>query len=962
MRAAWRLAISNVSARPSRAALLVAAVALSAALISAVACGFASANGAIERQMERQLGTAEARLTAKGAGSTFDASWLERARAWDGVARAIPRKRSPLSVRATLPAFEEGSDGFVRTDRAFTATGYANGVDLSVEFEVRPPELIAGRVPERDGEVLIDALFAEKLSYSFVERRRRSGAGSGYSTPGTEIGYLELAEPEVPGAADAARAETINAAVGIRPGNDVEAVQQFRAPVSLDRVGVSEELQMGLARLFRRTVPLTVVGITTPPPLGGLPQATMSLETLAGITGESGRLDLVELDLAEGVDPAAFVEANLAENGGEVGDALILQATEKVTSGLEQNLASNQIGFILASVLAMLSAAFIIMTGMTTAVAEQQRSLAVLRCIGATKGQMALSQLFTGLGIGLAGSIVGTPMGVGFAAIMIWWYSDFVPSGLAVPLDMVTLSGLGAVLAGVFGAAWPAWQVARTSPLKGLSGRAHAAKSSQIWRVLGFAGLGIAVQAATVGLPTDKDTLFWGYATVGLPAMFVGYFLLSVPVVVVVSRVVSGPLSRVLGLPGPMLGRAVSATPFRHGLTAGAMMAGLALMISIWTNGGSVLRDWLGRIEFPDAFVNGLRLPPEAQEQLEALEWIDETCAITIHPVRTDAFGVAALQSYTTSFVAFEPTEFFAMTSLTFFEGDPDTALDRLEAGGAIIVAREFQVAQGLGVGDVFTVVEEADRHDFEIVGVVTSPGLSLASKFFNIGEEYIDQSIHAVFGSREDMKTKFGSDNIQLLQVDIDWEKAEAAAEAAGVAVGVAVAGSDQWVVERMRETLFGLGVLDAGSGRRIKTEIMGFVGGSLVVFSAVAIVSMLVACFGVANLIVAGIESRRFEFGVLRAVGAERGQLVKLVLGEAVIVALTAGVVGTLMGIQGAWAGARIYELLLGLLLTVQVPWSTVALGWGVVMLFSVGAAAPAMWRLNGRSTRELLSGPGR
>jgi hypothetical protein len=62
------------------------------------------------------------------------------------------------------------------------------------------------------------------------------------------------------------------------------------------------------------------------------------------------------------------------------------------------------------------------------------------------------------------------------------------------------------------------------------------------------------------------------------------------------------------GLPPTLLGRTVAATPFRHGFTAGAMMAGLALMISIWINGGSVLRDWLAKIEFPDAFVNGFRL------------------------------------------------------------------------------------------------------------------------------------------------------------------------------------------------------------------------------------------------------------------------------------------------------------------------------------------------------------------
>ncbi len=36
---------------------------------------------------------------------------------------------------------------------------------------------------------------------------------------------------------------------------------------------------------------------------------------------------------------------------------------------------------------------------------------------------------------------------------------------------------------------------------------------------------------------------------------------------------------------------------------------------------------------------------------------------------------------------------------------------------------------------------------DFEIVGVVTSPGLEIVSKFFNVGETYADQAVHAVFG-----------------------------------------------------------------------------------------------------------------------------------------------------------------------------------------------------------------------
>jgi len=43
-----------------------------------------------------------------------------------------------------------------------------------------------------------------------------------------------------------------------------------------------------------------------------------------------------------------------------------------------------------------------------------------------------------------------------------------------------------------------------------------------------------------------------------------------------------------------------------------------------------------------------------------------------------------------------------------------------------------------------------------------------------------------------------------------------------------------------------------------------------------------------------------------VLRAVGAPRSLLTRLVLGEAVLIALSAGILGTLMGLQGVLSGA--------------------------------------------------------
>ncbi|MEM7623203.1 MAG: FtsX-like permease family protein, partial [Planctomycetota bacterium] len=813
----------------------------------------------------------------------------------------------------------------------------------------------------------LNALFAERLSWLYYQFTKTGGL----ARPGTETEYLERGRPEVPQTeTDPSRAEAVNTLVGIRPGETIEVVRFLSLPIEPKRIEELGARFLGgwfnglfvpravvidrVLRAVRPSIELEVVGISKAPPLGGQPQAWMTLATAKQISGEAPgapmTLDRIEIELVSGTDAEAFAERHVAD----LPDGLLLQTTEKVTSSLDQNLASNQLGFILASMLAFLSAAFIIMTGLTTGLAEQERGLAVLRCIGAEKLQLALTQLYTGLIVGGIGAVIGTPLGVGLAWGIISLNQDRLPTGLHVPLDMLAIAFSGSLVAGLLGAAFPAWRAARTSPLKALANRAESTKPKHILRVLWFALAGIIIQAIVVGGSPNKDVLFWSYATLGLPAMFVGYFLISVPVIVAVSKVCAGPLSRLLRLPPRLLQGTIDATPFRHGFTAGAMMAGLALMIAIWANGGAVMRDWLGKIEFPDAFVNGLRLPAEAQTRLEQLAYVSDTCAITMHPVEVDAFGVSVLQQYSTTFIAFEPTEFFEMTNLQFLDGDPAVALERLEAGNAIIVGREFNVAQGLGVGDTFTCRDRGVEHTFDIVGVVTSPGLELASKFFNIGEEYVDQSIHAVFGSRGDMRTLFGSDNIQLIQIAFDRDGLASSAPD-GV---VTDAARSEWAVDQIERELFGFGVIDAGSGVRIKDQIQMFIGGSLFVFSAVAVVSMLVACFGVANLIAASIESRRFEFGVLRAVGAQRGLLTRLVVGEAIIIGITAAIAGTLMGIQGAWAGMRIYEMLLGIGMTLRPPPGPIIIGWVIVLLFTVGAAAPSIIKLTQRNTRELLA----
>src|SRR5262249_40549803 len=140
-----------------------------------------------------------------------------------------------------------------------------------------------------------------------------------------------------------------------------------------------------------------------------------------------------------------------------------------------QSLQSSQTGMAVITVLAFFAASYIIMTGLTTGVTERQRELAVLRCIGGKRLQLAVSQLLVGGLIGLIGALIGVPVGVAGSAILVAAFPDQLPVGFAISELGVSLSFIGAIGSGLIGGVWPAVQAARTSPLVALSIRAKPA-------------------------------------------------------------------------------------------------------------------------------------------------------------------------------------------------------------------------------------------------------------------------------------------------------------------------------------------------------------------------------------------------------------------------------------------------------------------------------------------------------
>jgi len=402
-------------------------------------------------------------------------------------------------------------------------------------------------------------------------------------------------------------------------------------------------------------------------------------------------------------------------------------------------------------------------------------------------------------------------------------------------------------------------------------------------------------------------------------------------------------LFRSLRVPRSLLVSTVSAAPYRNGFTAGALMVGLGIMTSTWTNGSAFLDRWLGAIDFPEAFVHGwLGLDESDQRRIEELDFVDQTCAITLFKIESNAFGVSALKSVKTTFVAFEPEKLFEMTNMHWVAGDPKYAMRRVTEGGAVIVAKEFLVERDeYEVGDMFTITHKGETHEMEIVGAISSPGLDLVRKYFDIGSEYADQAVHSIFGSRDDLKRLFGSDAIHLIQVSLKKDHAI----------------SDEDVTAQLRASLDDT-MLAVGSGREIIEGITAIGKRTIRIANLVALGAMLVGCLGVGNIVVASIQARRFEFGVVRALGAHGSVLARLIAAEVLLVALTACVLGTLLGIQGAFGGLRLQRFLLGIELPLTPPIGPIASGWGLLISLTLVFVTPMIWRIARAKPRVLLS----
>ena len=724
------------------------------------------------------------------------------------------------------------------------------------------------------------------------------------------------------------------------------------APSAPSEIGIdplaAKVLDAGLStrlRVVRFGAPmeLVVTGIYERPSLGALqrPSGQISRATLAEAADLDDGVALISIALEPGIDTAAWIEAN----SGRVAAPLQLEPTEAATSGLAAPSRAGNLALAIVTMLAFLCCAIITATAMTTSLAQQQRDLAIVRCVGASRSQLCASQFLAGGVLCTIAGLAGIPIGIAIMCAAAWWYTQELPLGVSLGALGPIVALVGAVGAGLLGALIPAWRASRVAVLRSLSPHAQPWRRWHLWLAVVVAATCLGAQLALLLVP-DRDERFWLYIGVGLPLLHAGWFLAAIPVFSLVTRILAPSLERILALPAPLLRVSARAGLWRMGMVSGAFMIGVAIVVATWTSGRAMLDEVTSRVRFGDAFAfKSTGFTGAELARIRALPGALRCAAVGYHPLEIQGEQLLGLDGVSTRHVTcigFDVDAFLAMNRLEWIAGDPKRAAARLKDGDAILVANEFMEARAIEPGDRIE-LGRADHHlSFEVVGVVGAAGLDVATQYFGIRSLYMDHALSCVFMDFDAVERHFGSREAFLIQMSLATDGSARTDEALGRAIEAAAPGA-----------IF-------ASARAIREQVIDIGSLLLTICSAIAVGVLALASLSGGAVIAAGVSARAREFGILEATGASRALLARLVAAEAILTGVAAALVGTAFGWQLAWMESRVYHDLIGLQLRPILHGRVAAIAGVAVVFAAVLASLPAIARVLRLAPARLLAAP--
>lgn len=657
---------------------------------------------------------------------------------------------------------------------------------------------------------------------------------------------------------------------------------------------------------------LTIVGILPEQILPGNEVVLVPLAEAQRLTNMPDKINVVDANL-DSMDEARRneIQQNVLK---AIGDTYKIGALE-AGSEILTNIRNAQSIFNLMGFLALVMGGFIIFNTFRTIIAERRRDIGMLRALGASRSAIRWIILTEGLVQGVIGTALGLIFGYLFGAFTLnlttpMWqqYLNLNVSNPEISPSLVLTSIILGVGITVVSGLIPANSATRITPLEALRPSLGSVSFKRIAGISFWAG--VVLLAIAVGL------LFTGsMQLISFGAMlFVGAIILMAPALVNPISVMFATLLTLLfardGTAHLAEGN-LSRQPGRATVTASTTMIALAVVVMMAAVLSSVALTFT-RIMEKSLGSDYLIMPPTlavwgsntgaAPNLAEELRQVPGVAVVS-----TLRFAATQINDVAVGILGVEPQTYRQLDLLSFAEGDPDSAYRAMENERAMIINGVLGAAAGIQPGDKVELLTPKGKQTYRVVALAT---------------DYLNAKTTTAYISQRFIEEDFGRNEDIFFHVNLAPNADRQAVENAFTGIlknypQFKLVDGKKYVEENAR-------LFDAV-----------FLG--MYVMAAFLAIPSLIA---MVNTLAIGVIERTREIGMLRAVGAIRRQVRRMILSEALILSAIGTAFGILAGLYMGYMAVKAFEAM-GFPMEYLFPGSGILLAIAVGILFGALAA---------------------
>jgi putative ABC transport system permease protein len=634
--------------------------------------------------------------------------------------------------------------------------------------------------------------------------------------------------------------------------------------------------RIGDTTIVETPEPVTVhiVGIVRFGSQGSALGATFTGFTLADaqryLLGSPGQLSSISIKAVPGVSQAALVGRlqRVLPRGVQAitGSTQISENIDSINSGFLNLLRTFLLIF---AGIALLVGTFSIYNTFSILVAQRTRESALLRAVGASRGQVFAAIVGESIAVGIVASVAGMFGGVGVALGLKGVFSAFAGSlpagGLVFKSSTVIISLIVGLVVTVLAGVMPAVRASRTRPIAAL--REVATEGATASRPRAVAGA-ILVSLGVVIVLTAVISGGGGVlarAGLGSVLVLVGMVVFGPVVARTASGTIGRPFARLRGITAVLARQNAMRNPRRTSGTAAALMVGVGV-VTLFTVFAASLKasanhaistTFAGDLVVRAKGFGDTGLSPALAGRLETLPPVARTVGI--------GSGVALVAGTGHQLTVVDPAKLPGVFDLKVTRGSLTSLGDR----------------------DMAIDTKAADNKHWTIGTMVPIGFTDGTSAAFRVGAIYKPagpQSGYIITRTAWAPHAQQQSDVVVLVKLKpgADLTQAKAAITRFVVPYGAPT-------VQDRKEYVRSVG---------------NMVNRLLALVYVMLLLAIVIALMGIGNTLSLSIYERTRELGLLRAVGETRGQVRGMVRWEAVIVALFGTVGGVLLGVFLGWS----------------------------------------------------------